>query len=156
MEFTCPRCEDSFNRKDYLIAHLKRKNECNTSASNETRQSIIDKLMTKEHTVATYECEFCTKTFILSYKNRHSKICKQNPVNIQEETETQQDNEEEHDQHEVPHHYNEKSTKRMVEINSTQIVVDKLEYEFMKQKLHIYCPSTSDLFDIGHSRVAHE
>ena len=73
MEFNCPRCEESFKRKDYLIAHLNRKNECNASASNASRQSIIDKLMTKEHTVPTYECEFCTKTFILSYKSRHTK-----------------------------------------------------------------------------------
>lgn len=124
---------------------MNRKNECHASASNVSRQSIIDKLMTKEHTVPTYECEFCTKTFILSYKNRHSKICKQNPINLQETTQpiievspstVQQD-------------FNDISTTRMVEIQSTQIVVDKLEYEFMKQKLLQYCPSTSELFHNG-------
>ena len=147
MEFNCPRCEESFKRKDYLIAHLNRKNECNASASNASRQSIIDKLMTKEHTVPTYECEFCTKTFILSYKSRHTKICKQNPINIQE-PETIQPNEEN-----VPsteqQDFNKISTTRMVEIQSTQIVVDKLEYEFLKQKLLQYCPSTSELFHNG-------
>lgn len=113
MEFTCPRCRDSFKRKDYLIAHLKRKSECLPSSSNETRQSIIEKLTTKEHTVPTYVCEYCTKTFIQSYRSRHTKICKQNPINIQEVDDVDE----------------------VQETVAQQIVVDKDEFENMKKKL---------------------
>ena len=83
MEFICPRCEESFKRKDYLIAHLNRKNECSTTASKEARQSIIDKLTTKQYNEKTYDCDYCNKKFNKSCnKYRHKKTCKKNPINI--------------------------------------------------------------------------
>ena len=85
MEFICPRCNESFKRKDYLISHLNRRLECPTSSSTESRQSIIDKLTTRDLNPVTYDCNYCHKKFNQpSCKSRHKKICKKNPLNVSE------------------------------------------------------------------------
>lgn len=83
MEFICPRCNEIFKRKDYLISHLSRRLECSTSSSRESRQSIIDKLTARDLNPVTYDCNYCHKKFNQpSCKSRHKKICKKNPINI--------------------------------------------------------------------------
>lgn len=129
MEFVCARCEESFKRKDYLIAHLKRKNECSATASNEARQSLIDKLTTKEYNEITYDCDYCNKKFNKSCnKYRHKKTCKKNPKNMQ------------------PPRTDGASTSRVVateedddedesDDGSSKIIMDKKDFELMKQEL---------------------
>lgn len=97
MEFICPRCDVSFKRKDYLLAHLKKQNECPTTSSTETRQSLIDKLTAKIYNEHTYDCDFCNKKFNdPSNRIRHKKTCKRNPINMSQTDTviTQEDTEE--------------------------------------------------------------
>ena len=98
IEHKCARCGEVFNRKDTLITHLKRKNECKPTVSNVTRTSLIDELTKKQYNDKTYDCEFCKKKFNQpSSKSRHKDICKKNPTNIkteetiQEEVENQEE-----------------------------------------------------------------
>lgn len=135
MEFKCPRCDEIFKRKDYLTSHLKRRLECAATSSNESRQSIIDKLTTKEYNEKTYDCEFCKKKFNQpSCKSRHRKICKKNPINIHETDEASTSNTQ--NEASTSNTHNKVSTSNIQNEESTyQIVVDKTEFENMKLKM---------------------
>lgn len=92
IEHKCARCGEAFKRKDTLITHLKRINECKPTVSNVTRTSIIDELTKKEYNDKTYDCEFCKKKFNQSStKSRHKNICKKNPTNIKTEEAIQEE-----------------------------------------------------------------
>ena len=153
MEFICVRCNESFRRKDYLLAHLKRKNECATTSSSETTQSLIDKLTAKTYNEHTYDCDFCDKKFNdPSNRIRHKKTCKQNPVNLpQTDTITHEDIEEEVYQEEqqdenkteetlklenIIARQNDKILSLRDELQKAQQIIQrqKLEFTFLKKK----------------------
>ena len=57
---TCPRCLKEFNRKDYLVKHLQRKNICKIK-----KNSYDLKISNVER---NFECKYCGK----EYKNQNS------------------------------------------------------------------------------------
>lgn len=121
IEHKCSRCGEAFKRKDTLITHLKRKNECKPIVSNVTRASIIDELTKKQYNDKTYDCEFCKKKFNQpSSKSRHKDICKKNPVNMKTE-DTIQENVEVEDTDAGP--------------STSYVMIDKHDYENMKRQV---------------------
>ena len=149
-KMTCPRCEETFMRKENLIAHLKRKNECKTTSSKESRQSIIDKITAKHYNAKTYDCEFCQKKFNLaSCKSRHKNICKKNPENIENSKKSEASTSKSalDEECEDNNHSTEASTSKVSNIfeihddsiiiipKSSQVLIDRNEFNVMKQKL---------------------
>lgn len=133
-DIKCPRCGDSFKRKENLIAHLKRKTECPSTVSDGTRQSFIDALTTKQYNEKTYDCQYCNKKFNLaSCKSRHKKICKKNPTNIQEplqdEASTSQSVQDTNGASTSTNFINTDGA------STSQVVLDREDFELMKQEL---------------------
>jgi 5-methylcytosine-specific restriction endonuclease McrA/uncharacterized C2H2 Zn-finger protein len=155
-KITCPRCDETFMRKENLIAHLKRKNECKTTSSKESRQSLIDKITAKHYNAKTYDCQFCQKKFNLaSCKSRHKKICKKNPDNIDNSKKSEastsksanvenEEDEESEEGEEIIHDTNASNESNKFEIHddsiiiipkSSQVLLDRHDFNKMKQKL---------------------
>lgn len=90
---TCPRCGDAFKRKENLVLHLRRKNECPTKNENTPRATLLKTLTEKKYNDKTYNCEFCGKKFNLSScKSRHRKTCKKRNDNNLEDSNTSTSN----------------------------------------------------------------
>ncbi len=148
-EFVCPRCGDSFSRKDTLLNHLKKKRVCPPTNCSDTCDEIIQRLTAKVYNDKTYDCNFCGKRFNLSScRSKHRKICKKNPINIPFQGEAKSNDENDNN-------IDENDTDKCNEINnvsvsakeipndndvldissSNYVVLDKNEFDKMKSKL---------------------
>ena len=125
-EWKCKRCSHISSSKSNLLKHLRNKTPCNVTRENILIIDYITELLKKEYNDKTYDCPNCNAKFN-AYQNRHRhlKTCKEKKNSHQE----------------TPN-----DETRLCEVKSTQIVVDKLEYEFMKQKLLAHFPLSSDMF----------
>lgn len=134
-EWKCKRCTHTSSSKSNLLKHLRNKTPCTVTKENIHVDDYIAELLKKEYNDKTYDCPNCNAKFN-AYQNRHRhlKTCKKanDKCNLQQEASSEDKIE--------------SSETRLCEIKSTQIVVDKLEYEFMKHKLLAYFPLSSDIF----------
>ena len=77
-DYECPRCGYMTNLKQKYMNHLKRKNKCKATKSNDSLQEEYNKyLLTSKAKYKTYKCEHCNKS--LSTKQvlqKHILVCK--------------------------------------------------------------------------------
>lgn len=76
MTFTCERCHHDSQFKHNLILHLQRKQECPTTWSNASRESLVGKLTKKPINENSVTCEGCNKIVHKAGLARHRKSCK--------------------------------------------------------------------------------
>ena len=126
LQWKCRRCSHISSSKSNMLKHLRNKTPCKVTGEAIEVADYIAELLKKEYNDKTYDCPNCNAKFN-AYQNRHRhlKTCKEKKNSHQE----------------TPN-----DETRLCEVKSTQIVVDKLEYEFMKQKLLAHFPLSSDMF----------
>ena len=83
--YSCKRCGYDSKYKKCLIQHLNNKSECIYIIENLDRKVLLDEL-NKKYNEDAISCEFCEKKFnCKSSMYRHKNICKQKPIESNEQ-----------------------------------------------------------------------
>lgn len=68
----CERCGTQFARRDYLIAHLKRKNPCNPINVSTSTEDLLAKMKKSEDKCV--KCPYCEKLFSCEKSKKHHEL----------------------------------------------------------------------------------
>jgi len=86
--YVCKRCNYNSNYKRCLLQHLNSKNPCEVINESIDRERLINEISIKKYKENTFDCEYCEKKFNNSSNMyRHKKICKKNPIKVNQSIE---------------------------------------------------------------------
>lgn len=85
MEYVCKRCGYETQHHHSLIRHLRRKNPCKATLSDNSIDDLLTEQTHKEYNEITYDCERCDRKFnTRQSRHRHMKICQGNTTSLED------------------------------------------------------------------------